>query len=266
VSATGLIAGGGSLPLQFLKSAAEKKEKVITFGIAGETGNAIKKISEEYVEVNITALSSIIKECKVRGVKQVLFLGYVRHTNLFKNIKFDLKSLSVIARLKGFTAVQVMGGIIKQFEKDGIKVLPSTHLMEDSLAGKGNISVRKPDKKQMSDINFGYKTARQIAAMDAGQTVVIKKGGIIALEAQEGTDNCIKRGGALAGQGFVVVKTARPDQDMRYDVPVVGLKTLKTIKALNGAGIAVEAGKTFILEPEKVKQYAKNNGLFIYGA
>jgi len=266
VKLTGLIAGGGSLPLQFLKSAKKNNAPVIVFGVTGETGNAVKKAAKEYYEANITALSSIIKKCKAMGIRQVLFLGYVRHTVLFKSIKFDLRTIKVLSGLKDFTAVSVMSGIIKEFEKEGIKVLSSDYMMEDTLAAKGYISRKKPDKKQMADILFGFKTAKKIAAMDAGQTVVIKKGGIIALEAQEGTDNCIIRGGKIAGPGFVVVKTARPSQDMRYDVPVIGLKTLAAVKAYNGAGIAVEAKKTFILEPEKIKQYADKNNLFIYGA
>ncbi len=156
----------------------------------------------------------------------------------------------------------LMESAINEFKKDGIEAIPSTYLMDEVLAGPGFLTRIKPDLKELK---AGIDITRALAGLDVGQTTVVCSGMIWAAEAMEGTDNCIKRGGRLAKKGFTVIKMARPKQDLRYDVPAVGLKTLKLIKSLGGRGIVVEAGKTFLLNKDELLRYADTHNLFIYG-
>ncbi|MFP4465438.1 MAG: LpxI family protein [Candidatus Goldiibacteriota bacterium] len=262
---TALAAGGGSLPLLFLRKAAEKKKPVVVFGITGEADiKALAEYSEPY-EIKITELSKIIRICRKEAVDRIVLLGYIRHANLVKNIKFDMLTLKTLMKLKDFRAAAVMKGIIDLFSEKGIKVLKSTYLLEDFLAGKGNAGKTAPGKDNIRDIQLGIKIAKKTASLDIGQTVVVKKKSIIAVEAMEGTDKCIERAAAEGGPGFVVVKAARPGQDMRYDVPVVGEKTIDLIQKHKGAGIALEAGRTFLLDREKIIKKADRAKIFITG-
>ncbi len=264
IGKVGLIAGGGSLPVEFLKAAKKHGIKTVVFGIKGETGNEARVLADTFHEVKITGLSGIIKLALKENVNKVVFLGYVRHTNIFKNISFDFRTVKVLASLPNLSADSIMKGIFKELASEGISVLPSTFLMDNSLAKKGLIAGRKPSLKELKDIKFGFKMARGLAALDIGQTIVVKNGVIAAAEAQEGTDAAIERGAKIAGPGFIVVKAARPGQDLRYDVPVIGAKTLEILLKYKGAGIAVESGKTFVLDREVMAKEAGKKA-FIYG-
>jgi DUF1009 family protein len=260
-----LIAGGGSLPEEFLKNAKEKGVDLVVLKFIGETGE-LDTLGFPSYEVKMTALSDVIKILKKEGIKDAIMLGYISHFNVFRDLKFDMRTVRAIMGMKDFRAASIMGQIIKELGKEGIKVLPTTYLMQSLLAGKGNLTRKKPDKAAVKDIGFGLNIARKIAGIDIGQTVVIKRGGVIAVEAQEGTDACIERGGSIGGPGFIVVKVARPSQDLRYDVPVIGLKTVELIHKLGGRGMAVQAGCTFVLEKDRLVKFADKNGIFIYGA
>ncbi|MCX7698301.1 MAG: UDP-2,3-diacylglucosamine diphosphatase LpxI [Candidatus Goldbacteria bacterium] len=261
----GLIAGGGELPFLFLKKAREKNIDVVLFSIHGETDNRLHKLVEKKYDIKLTALSDIIKSCKKEKIKKIILLGYVRHSNLIKNIKFDLRTLKVLLRVKDKRASSILKSAIKELKTEGIDVIDSRFLLSDIISGTGFLTKTKAIKKHLEDIFFGYKIAKKIAAADIGQTVVIKNKVVISVEAIEGTDECIKRGAKLAGAGFVVVKVARPNQDMRFDIPVIGIKTIKILKKYNAAGIAIEAGKTFLLDKEKLLRIANKNKIFIYG-
>jgi DUF1009 family protein len=192
-------------------------------------------------------------------------LGYVKHSNLLKNIKFDLRTLKVLLRTKDKRASNILKSVIKELKSEGITILDSRFLLSSLLPDCGFLTKKRIEKKYIDDILFGYKIAKKIAGVDIGQTVVIKNKVIIAVEALEGTDECIKRAAQLAGRGFVVVKVARPKQDMRFDIPVIGFQTINLLKKYKSAGIAIEAGKTFLLNKEKLIQLADKNNIFIYG-
>ncbi len=261
----GLLAGQGSLPVEFLKQAKKRKLEVIIFTIAGEAGKEIEKCGYKIYRLKMTQLGKILKILKKENIKQLIMLGYVRHTNLLKKIKFDLKTLLVVLRAKDLRAVSILNEVIKEFEKNGIKILPSTYLMEESIAKSGWCTRAKPSRTDLKNIKLGFSIARMIASLDIGQTVIVKNGIIVAVEAQEGTDECIKRGAKIAGKDFIAVKTARKSQDIRYDIPSIGTRTIKLLKACGGKGIAVEAGKTFLIEKDKLTGLADKGKIFIYG-
>ncbi|MCM8833033.1 MAG: UDP-2,3-diacylglucosamine diphosphatase LpxI [Candidatus Omnitrophica bacterium] len=260
----GLIAGGGDLPFEFLKSAKLKKKEIIIFSILNETNKGIEKFGFLTYWVSILELSKIIRLIKKENIKKIIFLGYIKHTNLLKNIKFDFLTLKLLAKLKDKRASTIMKAIIDEFKKNNIKILPSTYCLEHLLPDKGFLGKKKFDDKTLKDIEFGYKIAKKIADCDIGQTIVIKNRIVVAVEAQEGTDMCIKRGAKIAGKNFIVIKAARTSQDLRYDVPVIGEKTLKLIKESGGAGLVVEAKKTLILNKNETIKKADKLNLFVY--
>ena len=260
-----LIAGYGSLPLVFLERAKKKGLDVVVIQVKGEESPGISKFRYPVYKIPITALGRILKVAKKENAKKILMQGYVRHTNIFKNIRFDLRTLKVLMRARDMRAASLLNEVIKEFKNERLKVMPSTWLLDDLLAGRGTIAGKKPGKKFFEEIKKGFGAAAALAGMDIGQSVVVKKGVVTAAEAQEGTDNCIKRGAKIAGKGFIVIKAARPGQDLRFDVPVMGLKTLKLIKQLGGRGIVVETGKTLLLDKRKIEENARRWGVFVYG-
>jgi DUF1009 family protein len=262
----GLLAGKGTLPHVFLKQAKKKNLEVVIFTISGEADKSIERYGYRIYALKITQLGGILKILKKEAIKNLIMLGYVRHTNLLKKIKFDFKSLLVLLRAKDLRAASLIREIIREFEKNGIKIMPSTYLMEDSIAKSGPCTRSRPSGKEMKNIKFGFSIARKIASLDIGQTVIVKNGIIVAVEAQEGTDECIIRGAKIAGKDFIAVKTARKSQDLRYDIPTIGETTVSLVKKYGGKGIAVEAGKTFLIEKEKLINFADKEKVFIYGA
>lgn len=265
INRIGLLAGSGELPLHFLVKAKEKNIDVVLMCIENGTKNNLSKFAYKNYTVKLTALSDIIKICKKEKIQKIVMLGYVHHSNLLKNIKFDFKTLKVLLKTKDKRASSILKGAINELAAEGIKVIDSRFLLTDIIADSGFLTNKKPAKRYIDDAIFGYKIAKKIASADIGQTVIIKNKVVIAVEAMEGTDLCIKRGAKLAGPEFVVVKVARPKQDMRFDVPVVGLKTIKLLKKYKASGIAVEKGKTFFIDKQKMLDFADKNNIFIYG-
>lgn len=265
INRIGLLAGGGELPSLFLKKAKERKIDVVLMQIKGESNNKIQGLDTKTYNIKLTALSDIINICKKEKISKIVMLGYVKHSNLLKNIKFDLRTLKVLLKTKDKRASSVLKSAIDELKTEGIEVIDSRFLFSDMLAGKGFLTRKRPGKKYIDDIFFGYKIAKKIAGADIGQTVVIKNKIVIAVEALEGTNECIKRGAKLAGPGFIVVKVSRPNQDMRFDIPVIGTKTIMLLKKYKSAGIAIETGKTFLLNKEKLIAAADKNNIFIYG-
>ena len=260
-----LVAGGGELPLVFLRQAEKTGIDVFVIEVEGEENPGLKGFKFERIKIKLALFSDMIKEITDRRIEHVLFLGYVSPVHLLKDILFDEITRKMLVNLKDKRPKALMESAISQFKKAGITAIPTTYLMEEILAPEGFINEVKPETAVIQSMKLPVEIARKVAAMDIGQTIVAGSGMIWAVEAMEGTDNCIKRGGAMAKKNFIVVKMARPKQDLRYDVPAIGLKTLKLIKSLGGSGIVVEAGKTFLLNREELKGYADNNNIFIYG-
>jgi UDP-2,3-diacylglucosamine hydrolase len=260
-----VVAGGGNLPLEFIKRAKEKGVEVVIISITGEKLGPEQHLGFKVYNIGIGQLGKIVTICRAEKTKYLMFLGYISHIHVIKNLKVDLRTLTALMKLKDKKAASLLGGAVKEFKKEGISVIPSTFLMEKMLAAKGQIAGRAQDKKTAADCALGFRMARELARLDIGQTVVVKNGVIVAAEAQEGTDACIRRGAEIGGRGFIVAKAARPDQDTRYDVPVIGLRTMELIKKLGGKGMVVQAGMTFLLDKAELIKYSNSRNMFIIG-
>ncbi|WP_457754904.1 LpxI family protein [Thermovibrio ammonificans] len=252
-SRIGLLAGAGKLPVEFLKSARERGEAVITFALEGITNPEVEELSDEVVWIKPFKLGKFFKEVERRRPAKFFLLGKVEHKAAVDLKGLDLKAISFLMKLKDRKPQTIIIGIIEELEKRGVKVANPESYLKRLLLTKGEVIGKPPSEEVLEDLKFGMEIAKEIASLDIGQTVVVKNKTVIAVEGIEGTDECIKRGAALAGKGFVVCKAARREQDMRVDVPTVGIKTVELIETLGGKGLAVEAGKTYLLDRERVE-------------
>ena len=259
----GLIAGNGKFPLVFIKQAKKKGEKIVAIALHDETDKSIESLADKTYWINVGQLSKLAEILKKENIKRCVMAGQVKHTKLF-SVKPDLKAIALLAKLKSKTADSILSAVCDELKKDGVDFLPSDIYLTEFIAKKGNLTKIKPDKEQNEDIGFGFKIAKEIAKLDIGQTVCVKDKSIIAVEAMEGTDECIKRAGKIT-DNFIVVKVARPNQNMRFDIPVIGLKTVETLKESKVSVLAVESGKTLILEIDEVLKKADENKICIVG-
>ncbi|MEW6558061.1 MAG: UDP-2,3-diacylglucosamine diphosphatase LpxI [Elusimicrobiota bacterium] len=259
----GLVAGNGSFPLVFIKQAKKRGEKVVAIALYDETDKSIETLADKTYWINVGQFSKLIETFKKENIKKCVMAGQVKHTKLF-SVKPDLKALSLLTKLKSKTADSILSAVCDELKKEGIEFLSSAIYLSDSIAKKEILTKIKPDKSQKEDIEFGYKIAKEIAQLDIGQTVCVKDKSIVAVEAMEGTDECIKRSGKITDT-FTVVKVARPKQDMRFDIPVIGLRTVETLKEANALVLAIESEKTLILEKENAIKFADNNKICLVG-
>ncbi len=261
----GLIAGAGSLPLEFLKSAQEKNVEVVIFGIKGITDPSLESYGK-IVWIDFGKLQQLIDKLKEEDIKNLVMLGKIEHKVLLENItEFDQRALQFLAKLQDKRAVPILEGLINELEEEGFKFIDPLPFLERILVKEGVLTDTKPTENQLKDANFGLKIAKAVANLDIGQTVVVKDQIVIAVEAIEGTDKCILRGGELGGEGTVVCKVARKNQDMRYDVPVIGVQTLKSMVEAKAKVLAVEAGKTYLIDKENFIKFANQNGIVVIG-
>ena len=262
----GLIAGNGAYPATM--AAAARRAGVRTLVAAAfenETRPELSGMVEAMEWMRVGQLGRMIKFLLRHGVTQAVMGGQIAPKNLF-DLRPDLRTLMMLARLKERNAESLFGGIAREMEKDGISLLPATVFLDDDMAPAGHIAgpLRKP--KEMTDIEFGLKIARETSRLDIGQTVVVRRGTVLAVEAFEGTNECIKRGGGLGKGMATVVKVSKPGQDMRFDVPVVGPQTIETAAAAGIRVIAVESGKTLLLEKAEVFRLCSERGVTLAGA
>ena len=261
----GLIAGNGAYPGTM--AAAARRAGVARLAAAAfenETRPELSGMVDEIEWMRVGQLGRLSKFFRRHGVTRAVMVGQIAPKNLF-DLRPDMRTLLMMARLKERNAESLFGGVAMELEKDGITLLPATVFLDDDMAGEGHIAgpVRKP--KEMADIEFGLKIARETSRLDIGQTVVVRRGTVLAVEAFEGTNECIKRGGALGKGMATVVKVSKPNQDMRFDVPVVGPQTIETAAAAGVRIIAVEAGKTLLLEKAEVFRLCDECGVTLAG-
>jgi len=262
---TALIAGGGDLPVKFLENVLIKNREIIVFAVDKNAGRKSRQLGFETYDIAVTRLGEIIKKSVRLRVKKTVILGYVDHRHLLKNINFDFRSLKALWGASDWRAGSIMRSIIREIEKSGIKVISPATLLSGIIAEKGVMGRVKPGKKEMAEVEFAYKMAQKLSAADIGQTVIVKRSVVVAAEAQEGTDLCIIRGAKTAGKGFIIAKAARPGQDMRFDVPVIGPATISLAVTYGAKGIAVSAGKTFLINKSVIIKDADRRGIFIIG-
>ncbi len=260
----GLIAGSGELPLTFAKSAFKNKDDLTIIAIKSSADKEIEKYGKTYW-FSFTEAQKIIDTLKNLGIKNLVMLGKIEHSSIIFHLhKFDERSKKFLSNLKDKRAKSILLSIIKELEAEDFNFIDPTDYLKDILMTEG-ILVGELDENLLKDVKFGIKIAKEIADLDIGQTVVVKDGIVIAVEGVEGTDKCILRGGELGGNGTVVCKAARKNQDMRYDVPVIGTKTLESMRKAKAKVLAVEANKTYLLEKEKFIEKAKKYGITVIG-
>ena len=261
----GIIAGNGVYPRALAHAAREAGvKKIIAAAFTNETDPALTQNVDLIEWLRVGQLSRLLKFFREQKVHQAIMAGQIAPKNLF-DLRPDWKALLVLAKLKQRNAESIFAAIADELAKVDVDLLPATSFLEDQLAPAGLISGPKLSRSEQEDVDFGWKIAKEIARLDIGQTVLVKNGTILAVEAFEGTNDAIKRGGALARKAAIMIKVAKPNQDMRFDVPVVGVETIAVAAAANIRVIAIEAGRTLLLERESVIQQAAESGISIIG-
>ena len=250
----GIIAGNGIYPETFIahaRKAGVKKLAMCAFENETQSENADKVDAIEWVRVG--QLSKMIKFFKREGVHHCVMVGQIAPKNLF-DLRPDIRTLLMMARLKQRNAETLFGGIANELKKDDIELLPATTFLEELMPAPGLVAGPTFKKRRQDDIDYGFQIAKESSRLDIGQTVVVKNGTVLAVEAFEGTNECVKRGGSLGKGGATMVKVSKPNQDMRFDVPVVGPATIQTAASAGVDVIGVEARKTIILAKDEVEK------------
>ncbi len=265
----GVIAGNGRFPFLVLEAAAAAGRAV--------TGVAIRDEAEPSLEtaaaargaalhwVSLGQLGRCIAVLREAAVTEAVMAGQVKHVKIFSDFVPDLTLLSVIRRLKARSTDALISAVADVLQEKGIHLLSSTTFLAPLMARPGVLGRRAPDAREQADIEFGYRMADVIAGLDIGQTIVVKDRAVVAVEAMEGTDETIARAGRLAGPGTVVVKVAKPNQDMRFDVPVVGVPTIEAMRAAGAGALSVDAGRTLLIDGAAVCAAADEAGISIVG-
>lgn len=261
----GLIAGNGRFPFLVAESARRQGRRIVLIRLKEETDPGLEALVDETHEVSLGQLGSAIAALRKAGVSEAIMAGQVRHRQIFSGIVPDLTLMGVLARLAVKNTDSLIGGVADALEREGIRLMSSVELLKDQLADSGPMTGRKPSADEEKAIEYGVRIASELGRLDLGQTVVVKDRAVVALEAMEGTDEAVARGARIAGPGVVVVKMAKPRQDMRFDVPVVGEKTLMTLREAKAAVLAVEASKTLLLEKTAFLASAKEMGMVVVG-
>ena len=260
----GIIAGRGAYP-RLLAEGARKQgvRQVVAVAFRGETDPGIEKAADHVVWLHVGQLEAMLKAFRQHGIAQAVMAGQIAPANLV-HVRLDVRALAILARLKNRNAKTIFGAIGDELKASGVELLPAYRFMEDTIPAPGLLSRRVPTERERLDIELGLQAAKATSALEIGQTVVVKEGVILAVEAFEGTDDTMLRAGKLGGAGAVVVKVARQGHDMRYDIPVVGLRTMSVLKKIKAAVLAVEARRTILLEREQIIEAAdKQNLAFI---
>ena len=261
----GLIAGNGRFPFLVAAAARRAGRRVVAVAIREEAFPELAGDVDVIEWVSLGQLGKAIDALKANGVSEAVMAGQVKHKQIFSGIVPDLKLMGVLARLAVKSTDSLIGGVAEALQRDGIRLLPSTELLADHMASPGAMTRRKPGRDERADVDYGRGVARALAGLDLGQTVVVKDRAAVAVEAMEGTDEVIRRAGRIAGPGTVVVKVAKPRQDMRFDVPVVGADTLAVMQEAGARLLAVEAGRTLILDRPAFLAAADQAGLVVWG-
>lgn len=249
----GLIAGGGQFPLLFSKKAAKKGYRVFAVGFKSETDPQLSDTVEELRWLYVGQISKLIHYFKEHDITQAVMLGSMNKVKIFKDIRPDLKALAFIAKNIITHDDTVLRALSDLFLKHDIQIMPSTFLLPELISPQGVWTRRKPDKAENKDIVCGWKIARRIGDLDIGQCVVVSNGTIMAVEAIDGTDATILRGGKLAGKNnAVVVKLCKPGQDLRFDLPSCGVQTIENMQASGAKVLAIEAQKSVSFDREEM--------------
>jgi len=263
----GLIAGNGRFPFLVLDGARAQGVEMVIAAIKEETSQEIEQQSATCEWVSVGQLGRLIRFLKREQVTHAIMAGQVKHHQIFRlNALPDLRMVRMLARLKSKNTDSVISGIADELAREGITLLDSTTFLEPLLASEGVLTRRAPSKEERADMEYGLGVAREIGRLDLGQTIAVKDRAVVAIEAMEGTDAVILRAGEVTrGRGFVVVKVAKPDQDMRFDVPVIGLPTIENMIRAGATALHVTAGKTLLFDRDELVKLADDNKVAVMG-
>ena len=266
----GLIAGNGRFPFLVLDAARGAGHDVTIVAIREEAfpelaDLAAKPPAADFHWVSLGQLGKCISTLKSAGVSQAVMAGQVKHTKLFTDIVPDLTLMGVLLKLKAKNTDALISGVADVLRDNGITLVDSTAFLQPLLAKEGLLTRRAPTADEQADITFGHTIADAIAGLDIGQTIAVKSAAVVAIEAMEGTDAVIARAGKLAGAGVCVVKVAKPNQDMRFDVPVVGVSTIQAMTSAGATVLSVDAGKTLMIDGDAIIKAADDAGIAIVG-
>lgn len=261
----GIIAGGGQFPLLFIEAAQKEGRRVVVVAHKGETDHRVGDTADAVCWIKLGQLGKLLSFFKKEGVGETVFLGTITKTRIFRDVLPDLKALTLWNKIDRKQDDAILRAIAATIEKEGIAVLESTLYLRDLLFPQGVLTKKKLSKDQRKDIEFGWQNAREIGRLDIGQCVVVRDRTVLAVEAIEGTDATILRGGKLAKENAVVVKVRKPGQDFRFDLPATGLKTIENLIKVNGSVLAVEAGQSLLFDRQAMVKEANRAGLVVVG-
>ncbi|HEX9920878.1 MAG TPA: UDP-2,3-diacylglucosamine diphosphatase LpxI [Candidatus Methylomirabilis sp.] len=253
----GLIAGEGRFPFLVAQAAREKGLRIVAAAIKEEASPELSQAVDCIYWLHVGELGKLIRSFQREGIRQAVMAGKIQKRHLFSQIKPDLRATLLYLRLKEKNDDAILKAICDELQSEGIELLECTSLISSLLAPQGVLTSRPPSEWERKDIEFGRRMARAIAGLDIGQTVVVKNCAVLAVEAIEGTNLAIRRGAEWGGEGVVVVKVAKPQQDLRFDVPVVGPDTLEVMREVKASVLALEAGKVIIVDKEEMLKAAE---------
>jgi len=261
----GLIAGNGRFPIIFAENVRRLGYSVSAIAHIGETAPELEKCVDRIHWIRIGQFSKALNALKGDGIQQTVMLGGFKKTHVFTTVRPDLRALALFSRLRNWKDDGILRAVAGELEREGIQIRESTFGLEGILVEPGTLTKRAPTKKEWQDVRFGWEIAFDTGRLDIGQCVVVKDRAVVAVEAVEGTDEAIKRGGMLAKTGAVVVKRSKPNQDLRFDLPAVGPTTVETMCAVKASVLAIEAERTVLLDREEMLRQANAAGLAIVG-
>ncbi|WP_027339491.1 LpxI family protein [Halonatronum saccharophilum] len=260
----GLIAGDGNLPLLFAQGAKSKGINLVGITVTTKAKKQeLQSLLDVCHHIEVGQLSKIINILLDEGVNEVIMLGKVSKELLYQGVELDDRFKRLIYSLKEKNDDAIMLAIVKELMDSGIKVVDQTQLIERLLPQAGTLTNTKVEEDILDDMRYGFKMAKEIGGLDIGQTVVVKDGAVMAVEAIEGTDQAILRGGQLGANEVVVAKVSKPNQDLRFDIPTVGLDTLENLINVEARGLVIEAGKTFVVNQEEFIKRADKHGIAV---
>ena len=262
----GLIAGEGEFPLLFAQEARSRGVEVVTVAVKNHTSAEIGRYSDKIEWISLGGLGALVQFFKQEKVQEAIMAGRVPKPDFIQGaVDADEQLLAVLAKTPDHRDTTLLNALISELERSGIRLLDSSLFLQSHLAREGVLGKQNPSSDHWKDIELGKEAAKKLGDLDIGQTVVVKNRAVVAVEGLEGTDETVRRAGKIAGEGIVVVKMARPKQDMRFDIPVVGLKTLETLAQVKASVLAIEAGKTLILQQEVFVKRADESKLAVVG-
>ena len=262
----GLIAGNGQFPFLVVEGARKAGTPLAVVAIKEETDKRIEQFADDVTWIGIGQLGKMISYFKRQGVTKAIMAGQVKHVQIFSGALPDVRMFKMLWNLPKRNTDALIGGVAAELASEGIELIDSTYFVKDELAVAGVLSKRKPNETELANVEYGLHIANEIARLDLGQTIVIRASACVAIEAMEGTDATIRRAGELAKGKLTVVKVAKPLQDMRFDVPVVGVPTIETMIDAGATCLSVTAGKTLIFDREEMLELANKNKIAVVGS